>query len=190
MFPIFEYCYASLRQSPHHAPLFGSTVNTDGSPFQVDSQHSHECELNCTYYSLATPRRTRRPGVTARPPVTKRTVEVKDCDDDANIRAQDDQTLVGRIVVQDCPCERRFANNATRLAAVAATVTKQLRAYFQKLYNTKINYDCNVRVLTGNKTHTVFTYAVKVPKSDHDRARAALKQTCKDAEVSDRDLPS
>lgn len=133
-----------------------------------------------------TQRRTRRPGVSARPPVTKRTVQVRNCDDDT-IRAQDDQTLVGKIVVQDCPCERRFANNATRLAAVGATVAKQLRAYFQQVYNTNINYDCNVRVEAGNKTHTVFAYAVKVPKSDHDRARVALKKTCQDQEVGDDD---
>ena len=135
-----------------------------------------------------TPRRTRRPGVSAKPPVTKRTVQLRNCDDDDNIRVQDDQTLVGQIVVQDCPCERRFANNATRLAAVGATVAKQLRAYFQKLYNTNINYDCNVRVEAGNRTHTVFAYAVKVPKSDHDRARVALKKTCKDDEVSNGDV--
>jgi hypothetical protein len=153
--------------------------------------HTREYKLSWTecnvVYCLVTPRRTRRPGVSRRPSVTKRTVQLRNCDDDDNIRAQDDQTLVGKIVVQDCPCERRFANNATRLANVAATVTKQLRAYFQKLYSTNINYDCNVRVEAGNKTHTVFAYAVKVPKSDHDRARAALKKTCKDAEVSQSD---
>jgi hypothetical protein len=123
-------------------------------------------------------------GQTKKPPVTKRTIQVKDCDDDDNIRAEDDQTLTGKIIVQDCPCEKRFKNNATRLAAVSATVDTQLRAYFQKLYNTKINYECIVKVLDGNKTHTVFSYTVKVPESDHSRVKTALKQTCKDDEVS------
>jgi hypothetical protein len=92
--------------------------------------------------------------------------------------------LTGKIVVQDCPCEKRFANNATRLAAISATVATQLRSYFQTLYNTKINYECNVKVLSGNKTHTVLTYTVKAPKSDHSRVKAALKQTCKDEQVN------
>ena len=92
--------------------------------------------------------------------------------------------MAGKIVVKDCPCEKRFANNVTRLAAVSATVAKQLRAYFQKLYNTAINYQVNVKVLSGNSTHTVFAYTVQVPKSDHPRVKNALKQTCKDDEVS------
>ena len=121
---------------------------------------------------------------TKRPAATKRTVDLKDCDDDDNIKTQDDQTLVGKIVVQDCPCEKRFSNNATRLAAVSATVTKQLQTYFQKLYNTKINYPTTVKVSTGNKTHTVFTYSVKVPKDDHGKVKVAMKHTCKDEEVS------
>lgn len=111
-------------------------------------------------------------------------MELKDCDNDDNIQATDDQTLVGKIVVKNCDCEKRFANNATRLAAVSAAVAQQLRAYFQKLYNTKINYDTTVKVLTGNKTHTVFNYIVKAPKSDHARAKVAMKQACKDDEVS------
>jgi hypothetical protein len=116
--------------------------------------------------------------------VTKRTIQLKNCDDDNNIRATDDQTLTGKIIVQDCPCEKRFKNNATRLAAVSATVATQLRAYFQKLYNTKINYECKLSVVAGNKTYTVFSYTVKVPQSDHSRVKTALQQTCKDDQVS------
>jgi hypothetical protein len=111
-------------------------------------------------------------------------VEVKNCDDD-DIRSVDDQTLTGKIVVQDCPCEKRFANNATRLAAVSSTVCTQLRSYFQQLYNTKVNYQCALTVAAGNKTHTVFAYTIKAPKADHDKARAALKKTCQDDQVSD-----
>jgi len=128
-------------------------------------------------------RKTTKAGATRKPPVTKRTVNVKQCDDDDNIKTEDDETLVGKIVVENCACEKRFKNNATRLAAVSATVTKQIRAYFQKLYNTKINYQTTVKVLTGNKTHTIFNYIVKVPKVDHGKARAAMKQACKDEEV-------
>jgi hypothetical protein len=91
---------------------------------------------------------------------------------------------VGKIIVQNCACEKRFKNNATRLAAVSATVTTQIRAYFQKLYNTKINYPTTVKVLSGNKTHTVFNYIVKVPKADHGKAKIVMKQACKDEEVS------
>jgi hypothetical protein len=92
--------------------------------------------------------------------------------------------MTGNIIVQDCACEKRFKNNATRLAAVSSTVCKQLQSYFQTLYNTKVNYQCTLKVTAGNKTHTVFTYFIKVPKSDHSRAKTALKQTCKDEEVS------
>ncbi len=91
---------------------------------------------------------------------------------------------MGKIIVQNCACEKRFKNNATRLAAVSATVTTQIRAYFQKLYNTKINYPTTVKVLSGNKTHTVFNYIVKVPKADHGKAKVVMKQACKDEEVS------
>ncbi|CAF4686616.1 unnamed protein product, partial [Rotaria sp. Silwood2] len=122
-------------------------------------------------------------GATKKPPTTKRTVQVKNCDDDNNIRSEDDQTISGKIIVEDCPCEKRFKNNATRLAVLSATIAKQLRAYYQKLYGTSINYKCIVNVLSGNNTHTVFTYTVKIPKADHTRARAALKLMCKDEEV-------
>jgi hypothetical protein len=137
------------------------------------------------FFFLASAKVT-KPATTKRPPATKRTVNVKDCDDDDNIKTQDDQTLVGKIVVQDCPCEKRFNNNATRLAVVSATVTKQLQAYFQKLYNTKINYPTTVKVVNGNKTHTLFSYTVKVPKDDHGKVKVAMKHTCKDEEVSEK----
>ena len=109
---------------------------------------------------------------------------MKDCDDDDNIHASDDQTLTGRIVITDCPCEKRFKNNATRLAAISATVSRQLQLYFQQLYNTKINYNVKMQVLSGNQTHTVFSYVVNVPKSEQEKAKEALKKTCKDEEVS------
>ena len=136
----------------------------------------------CQYSLIVVRHKTTKVGGTKRTPATKRTVQLKDCDD--NIRAEDDETLVGKIVVQNCACERRFANNATRLAAITATVTTQLRAHFQKLYNSKVNYPTTVKVLTGNKTHTVFSYTVKVVKADHGKAKEAMKQTCKDEEVS------
>jgi hypothetical protein len=117
-----------------------------------------------------------------RAPVTQRTVRVKDCDDN-DIRENEDQTLSGRLVVQDCPCQKRFGRNATRLGALAASVAKQLRTYFQKVYSTQINYNVQVRVLSGNRTHTVFQYIVKVPKAEHGRARDAMKQTCRDNSV-------
>ena len=129
-------------------------------------------------------RKTTKAGATKKPPVTKRTVQVKGCDDDDNIKEEDDETLTGKIVVQDCPCEKRFANNATRLAHISSTVGTQLQTYFQQLYKTKINYKVDVKVLTGNKTHTVFTYSVKVPKPEQSKAKTALKQTCKDDAVS------
>ena len=34
-----------------------------------------------------------------------------------------------------------------------------------KQYQTNINYPTTVKVVSGNKTHTVFNYIVKVPKS-------------------------
>lgn len=148
----------------------------------------HVFELHLCFPFVATQQRTTKASGTKRPPVTKRTVQVKGCDDDDNIRAQDEQTLTGKIMVQDCPCEKRFANNATRLAAVAATVERQLRAYFQQLYKTNINYPVKVTVERGNQTHTVFTYVVQVPKSDHQKAKEALKKTCKDDEVSAKHL--
>ena len=128
-------------------------------------------------------RKTTKAGTTKRPPATKRTVQVKDCDNDDNIRAQDDQTLTGKIIVEDCPCEKRFSN-ASRLAVLSSAVATQLRAYFQQLYHTKVNYQVDVKVLTGDKTHTVFTYTVKVPQADHTKAKAALKETCKDEQVN------
>ncbi len=46
------------------------------------------------------------------------------------------------------------------------------------------HYATTVKVLTGNKTHTIFTYTVKVPKADHGKAKVVMKQACKDEEVS------
>jgi hypothetical protein len=133
---------------------------------------------------LLAPRKTPKVGATKKPPVTKRTVNVKNCDDDDNIQVHDDETLVGKIIVQNCPCEKRFKNNRTRLDALSATVTAQIRAYFQKLYKTTVNFPCTVKVLSGNKTHTTFTYTVKVPKSDHAKAKTVMQYACKDEEVS------
>ena len=128
-------------------------------------------------------RKTTKAGVTKKQPATTRKVEVKNCDDhDYNDK---DQVLTGKIVVQDCPCEKRFANNASRLAAVSSTVCTQLRNYFQQLYGTKINYPCNLKVVTGNKTHTVFAYTVNVPQSEQSKAKAAAKKACQDEQVSE-----
>jgi hypothetical protein len=127
--------------------------------------------------------KTTKAAATKKPPATSRTVQIHGCDDDDNIRAEDDQTLTGKIIVQDCPCEKRFSN-ATRLLYVSNTVTTQLRSYFQKLYKTDINYQVTVKVTGGNKTHTFLSYTVKVPQADHSRAKTALQQTCKDDTVS------
>ena len=129
-------------------------------------------------------KKNKQPGKPKKLPKTKRTVQVKNCDDDNNIQAADDKSLTGKIVVQNCPCEKRFKNNETRLAALSATLSKQLKAYFQQLYKTNVNYRCIVNVLSGNATHTVFAYTVIIPKADHTRARAAMKLLCKDDEVS------
>jgi hypothetical protein len=128
--------------------------------------------------------KTTKSGGSVKTPVTKRTIQVKNCDDDDNFQTKDSQTLTGKIVVEDCPCEKRYKTNATRLAAVSASVATQLRAYFQQLYNTKINYQVDLSVVDGNKTFTVFSYNVKAPQSDHARVKNALKQTCKDDQVS------
>ncbi|CAF4345797.1 unnamed protein product, partial [Rotaria sp. Silwood2] len=127
--------------------------------------------------------KTTKADKTKKPPTTKRTVQVKNCDDDDDIREEDDQTMSGKIVVQSCPCEKRFKNDRMRLAALSAALAKQLRVYYQQLYNTNINYRCSVNVLSGNKTHTVFAYTVNIPKAEHRRARTALKLLCKDEEV-------
>lgn len=119
-----------------------------------------------------------------RPCATKRNVQVKNCDDDSYIQEKDAQTMTGKILVKDCPCESRFKNNETRLAALASVLTTQLRFYFQQLYQTQINYDCSVRVLDGNDTYTLFEYTVRIPQVHHAKARNAMKQVCKDDKVS------
>lgn len=121
--------------------------------------------------------------VTRRSPATKRTIEMKNCDDDENIRVQDDHTLIARIVVKGCPCEKRFNNNATRLAIVSAIVCRQFQTHLQKFYYVRINYPVNVQMLSGNATHTIFDYIVEAPKAEHSRVKNALKQTCKDVQV-------
>lgn len=139
-------------------------------------------QIEHTFHFIARQRVTKA-DAKRRTPAIKRTVNVKNCDDDDSVLAKDDDTLVGRIVVSNCACQKRFSNNASRLAAVARTVTTQLQLYFQKLYNTKVNYPTTVRVVAGNRSHTVFNYIVKVPKANHGQAKAAMKQACKDEEV-------
>lgn len=111
-------------------------------------------------------------------------MEMKNCDDEDNIRTQDDHTLIGRIVVQGCPCEKRFKNNQTRFALVSDIVCRQFQTHLQKLYFIRINYPVKFRLLSGNTTHTLFDCIVEAPKSDHLRVKFALKQTCKDDQVS------
>jgi hypothetical protein len=133
-------------------------------------------------------KRKRLPGATKRtrrPPVTKRIVQVKGCDDENNIRVKDDETLTGRIAIKKCGCERRYKNNATRLGMVSDTIAARLRVHFQKLYKTEIDYPVTVKVLTGNRTHTLFAYTVKVPEDQQAKVKKALKRTCKDAAVSE-----
>lgn len=114
----------------------------------------------------------------------KRIVEMKHCDDDDNIRTLDDHTLISRIVVQGCPCEKRFKNNQTRFARVSDIVSRRFQTHLQKLYFLRINYPVNLRLFDGNTTHTLFDCIVEAPKSDHVRVKFALKQTCKDDQVS------
>ena len=128
--------------------------------------------------------KTHKPGATRKPPATQRTVNINNCDNDDSIRTKDEQTLTGRIAAESCACENRFKNNATRLAAVAQTVTDRLRAYFQKLHNTTFNYQVTLKVLTGNKSHTVFSYTVKVPAAEQSKVKDAMRKTCKDNKVS------
>ena len=139
-------------------------------------------------YLISVQAKTTKSGGVKKPPVTKRTIQVKNCDDADDIQTKDSQTLTGKIVVEDCPCESRYKNNATRLAAVSSTVATQLRTYFQKLYNTKINYQVDLTVIDGNKTYTVFSYTVKAPQTDHSKLKNALIQTCKDDQVSQLQL--
>ena len=136
-------------------------------------------------FLLAARQTTKQAATTKKPAATTRAVQVKNCDNDDDFE-EDEKTLTGKIVVQDCPCEKRFANNATRLAAVSTAVCTQLRTHFQQLYGTKINYPCSLKVLSGDKTHTVFAYTVEVPQPQRSQAKAALKKTCKDDEVSYR----
>ena len=110
-------------------------------------------------------------------------MNINNCDNDDNIRVKDEQTLTGKIVVQNCDCANRFRNNATRVAAVAQTVADRLRVYFQKLYGTTFNYQVSLKVLTGNKTHTVFSYTVKVPAAEQSKVKDAMKKACKDDKV-------
>lgn len=90
--------------------------------------------------------------------------------------------------MKDCPCEKRYKNNATRLAAISTTVTNQLKTYFQQLYKTNINYPVKVSVEGGNKTYTLFSYTVKVPQTEQSKAKKALIQTCKDDKVFNKFL--
>ena len=132
--------------------------------------------------TTAATKTTGKTSSTKKAPATARNVEVKGCDDDNNIEEKD-ETLTGKLIVKDCDCLKRF-NNKTRLAQVAATVQKQLVAYFQQLRNTKDTLTVTVEVTGGNKTHTFFTYVVKVPKAQQSDAKKAMRQTCKDPQVS------
>ncbi len=87
-------------------------------------------------------------------------------------------------MVQDCTCEKKFTNDAWRLAAVEASVTTQLQAYYQQLYNTKINYVIGLKVVGENSTYTWFNFTVKVPIADHDKVRPCIQKAWNDDQAS------
>ena len=68
-----------------------------------------------------------------RPPAIKLIMAVKNCDDDDNIRTQYDHTLISRIVMQGCPCKKRFKNNQTRFALVSDIFCRQVQTHLQTL---------------------------------------------------------
>ena len=115
-------------------------------------------------------------------PATSRNVQMKTCDNNT-IKEVDDQTLQGTIIVEDCPCEARFANNASRIAAVSAEVTTELNLYMKQTHGSQSNYQCSVQVVNGNGTDTAFHYTCIVPKADHDNVKAGMQQCCTNSQV-------
>ena len=107
---------------------------------------------------------------------------MKDCDTSA-ITALDDQTLQGTIIVEDCPCEARFANNASRMAAVSAEVTTQLNAYMDDTHGDTVKYQCTVQAVSGDGTETTFHYVCIVPLSSQAKAILAMQQCCTNDQV-------
>lgn len=107
---------------------------------------------------------------------------MKDCDT-SSITAVDDQTLQGTIIVEDCPCESRYANNASRMAAVSAEVTTQLNAYMDDTHGDTVNYQCKVQAVSGDGTETTFHYVCSVPKASHDKAILGMQQCCTNDQV-------
>jgi hypothetical protein len=107
---------------------------------------------------------------------------MKNCNESA-IKEIDDQTLQGIIIVEDCPCEARYSNNASRIAAVSAEVTTQLNSYMKQTHGSQSNYRCTVQLVSGNGTKTVFHYACTVPKADHDKAKVGMQQCCTNDQI-------
>jgi hypothetical protein len=120
--------------------------------------------------------------VTKSAPATSRNVQLKDCHN-TSVKEVDDQTLQGIIIVEDCPCEARFTNNAARINAVSTEVTTQLNSYMKQTHGNTVNYKCAVQLVTGNATNTVFHYTCTVPKADHANALVGMLQSCTNPQV-------
>jgi len=120
--------------------------------------------------------------VTKKTPATSRNVQMKNCSSDS-IKEVDDQTLQGIIIVEDCPCEARFTNNASRIAAVSAEVTTQLDLYMQQTHGSQAHYQCSVQLVSGNATHTAFHYTCLAPKVDHAQMIVGMQQCCTNDQV-------
>jgi hypothetical protein len=121
--------------------------------------------------------------VTKKAPATSRNVQMKDCGNNT-IKEVDDQTLQGTIIVEDCPCESRFANNASRIAAVSAEVTQQLDSYMQQVHGSQSKYQCSVQLVSGNGTDTAFHYTCTAPQADHDKIKLGMQQCCTNDQVT------
>ncbi len=115
-------------------------------------------------------------------PATSRNVQLKQCHN-TSAKEVDDQTLQGVIIVEDCPCEARYTNNASRIAAVSSEVTTQLNLYMKQTHGNTVNYQCSVTVVSGNATDTVFHYTCSVPKADHAKALLGMLQVCTNDQV-------
>ncbi|CAF4364035.1 unnamed protein product, partial [Rotaria magnacalcarata] len=104
-----------------------------------------------------------------------------DCDKDHTVKALDDNTLSGVLLVKYCDATD-FAAKACR----AKNVAKRLQSLLGAHLNTQRvqgQFPCKINKVVGNTTQAEFHYTVPCAKSQQAAVIASLKNICKDPQL-------
>jgi hypothetical protein len=107
-----------------------------------------------------------------------------DCQNDQKVFSDGDEKVSGVLAVKQCS-SKRFANNITKAHSVCQKLSSLINRHLSK-NGVKEEHKVHFVKAAGNKTHTYFHYSLNAKKEHHNHIKAALRDACKEKEVSDK----